>query len=106
MKIAIIGSTQYQERMFEYERELLLAGHEVRLPVFDHSDFDELQVCEANRDMIEWADRVDIVWNRRSLGTVFDFGMAFALRKPIHVVYLEPKTFANVMKWYEEKFKR
>jgi len=35
------------------------------------------------------------------LGSALDFGMAFALRKPVKVVYLEPKTFAGVMKKYE-----
>lgn len=102
MKIAIIGSTSYQNKMQVLKRNLELANvGMVRLPAFDsHPEFDELQVCEYNRRIIEWADVVYVIWDQRSLGTVFDFGMCFALRKPIIVYYLEPKTLAGVMKKY------
>jgi len=102
-KIALIGSTQYESRMREYREALTSRGYEVRTPAFDNLDLDELGVCEYNRSLIEWADEVHIFWDQRSMGTVFDFGMAFALRKPVRVVYLEPKTFAGVMKKYEMK---
>lgn len=102
MRITIIGSTQYREEIFDHETKLIIEGHDVRLPVFDNDPtFDELGICEQNRISIEWADRVDIFWDQRSMGTIFDFGMVFALRKPIKIIYMEPKTFANVMRQYE-----
>jgi nucleoside 2-deoxyribosyltransferase len=102
MKIVIIGSTQYQDKFTILKQKLESEGHEVRIPAFDHHpEFDELQVCEYNRSLIEWSDEVRMIWDRRSTGTIFDFGMTFALRKPFKIEYLEPKTFENVMRKYE-----
>lgn len=104
MKIAIIGSTQYLDRMKEH-RSILLFQYPcywVRLPVLDqHPELDELGILTVNREMIEWADEVHVLWDQRSMGTMFDFGMAFALRKHIKIVFLEPKTFTNALKQYE-----
>ncbi len=106
MKIAIIGSTAYFDKMKEHRIKLMLTDKtgllEVRLPVLDqHHELDELGILTVNREMIELADEVHVLWDQRSLGTMFDFGMAFALRKPIKIVFLEPKTFTNALKQYE-----
>jgi len=102
MKVAIIGSAQYREKFAEHRLQLLEEGHTVWMPALDdHPDLDELGICEYNRKMIRWADRVDIIWDQRSVGTCFDFGMTFMADKPIHIVYLEPKTFKGVMEKYE-----
>jgi nucleoside 2-deoxyribosyltransferase len=101
MKIAVIGSSQYRDRFFKHADAMIKAGNDVRMPAFDdHPDFDELAVCAFNRAAIEWADRVDIIWDQRSTGTIFDFGMAFAMRKPVQIIYLETKTFRGVMEKY------
>ncbi len=101
IKVTIIGSTQYRDRIIRHRSGLIREGHKVEIPAFDDHELDELGICEHNRSLIEWADRVDIFWDQRSMGTIFDFGMAFALSKPIKIIYLEPKTFANVMRRYE-----
>jgi hypothetical protein len=86
----------------KHKAEMEDEGHEVMIPVFDSQPgFDELQISRYNRKMIRWADRVDIIWDQRSVGTVFDFGMTFMAEKPIKIVYLEPKTFKGVMEKYE-----
>lgn len=104
MKIALIGSTGYQHRFQVEAAKLRHLGHTVRSPVFDdHDTLDELGICEHNREMIEWADEVHIIWDARSIGTIFDFGMAFGLQKPIRIIYMEPKTMAGVMRKYERK---
>lgn len=104
MKITLIGTHAYRNKMAEYKSRLESEGHEVKIPAFDsHPEFNELQIFEYNLNVIVWADRVDIFWDQRSFGTVFDFGMTFALGKPIRVVYLESKTVKNGMKQYEEK---
>lgn len=104
MKIFIIGSTQYKQKMIDLSDKLVSEGHEAKTPAFDdHPEFDELEMCEYNRAMIVWADEIRMIWDRRSLGTIFDFGMVFALNKPFKIEYLEPKTFENVMKLYQSK---
>lgn len=104
MKVVIVGSTQYLERINQHADKLRQAGYEVLIPAFDnHIELDELGVCEYNRKLIEKADEVHIVWDQRSFGTMFDFGMAFALKKKVTIIYLEPKTFAGVMRKYEKK---
>lgn len=104
MKIAIIGSTQYKRNMKDFAECLEFEGHEVRIPAFnDHPEFNELEICMHNKSIIEWADEVRMIWDRRSVGTIFDFGMVFALNKPFKIEYLEPKTLENVMKAYQQK---
>jgi len=98
MKITILGSTGLKTKMLRYREQLIEEGHEVKLPAFDsHPEFDELQICEYNRDIIRWADRIDIFWDARSTGFIFDFGMIFMANKPIRVVYLEKKTLTGVL---------
>jgi len=107
MKVVIIGSTQYVEKIKEHKKKLEKEDNDIRIPAFDdHEELDELGVCKYNRELIKWADEVHIIWDRRSMGTIFDFGMAFALEKPIKIIYLEPKTFEGVMKKYEKEKRR
>lgn len=106
MKITLIGSTQYHEKFLEVKERLESEGHEVNIPAFDHhKELDELGVCEYNRDLIEWADAIHLIWDKRSTGTIFDFGMCFMARKPLVIEYLEPKTFEGVMTKYAERTK-
>lgn len=104
-KVAIIGSTQYERtKLIPHRIQLEMQGCEVRMPTFDSEPgLNELEVSERNLAMIEWADEVHIIWDQRSVGTVFDFGMLFALRKRIKIIYLEPKTVTGIMRRYEEK---
>lgn len=103
MKITLIGSTQYKQKFLDHKAKLEAQDHEVIIPAFDdHKELDELGVCEFNRKAIEWADEVHLIWDRRSTGTIFDFGMTFALRKPLKIIYLEPKTFEGVMGKYAD----
>lgn len=103
MKITIIGSTQYLRRMMIYASQMESKGHKVRLPFFDEDMADELELAERNRENIEWADEIHIFWDGRSSGTILDFGIAFGLRKPIKIIFLEEKTIAGIMRKYERK---
>jgi hypothetical protein len=106
MKITIIGSTQYRDKFFVLKNKLESEGHEVCVPAFDdHPQLDDFGVCLYNRGKIEWADQIYLIWDRRSTGTIFDFGMVFMARKPLIIEYLEPKTFENVMRKYAESHK-
>lgn len=106
LKIGIIGSTQYIEKFHDHAEKCRKQGHIVKIPAFDDTpNLDDLGLCKHNREIIEWADQIHIIWDNRSVGTVFDFGMTFALRKPIKMVYLEDKTISGCMLKYEKESK-
>lgn len=102
MRIFIIGSSGYKEKMLQYKITLEAQGHEVEIPALDRfPGKSALWVCSYNRDKIEWADRVDVLWDQRTNGTLFDFGMVFMARKPIHIEYMQEKTWKGLMEEYE-----
>lgn len=104
-KIAVIGSTSYREMMQKHTDCIneTLAGTRARMATFDDVALPELEVCKRNREMIKWADEVDVFWDQRSAGTIFDLGMCFAMRKKIQIQYLGSKTFSNLMGQMEEE---
>ena len=104
MKIFCIGTTSYKHMMEEYREDLSESRPdlEIRIPKFDDYNLDELQICKRNVGDIKWADEVHIFWDQRSIGTIFDFGAVFALGKKIKLVFINQKTFLNVMRWYED----
>ena len=101
-KIFCIGSTSYKHMMEAHALDMMDAGHEVRIPKLDDYELDELQICKRNVEDIKWADEVHIFWDQRSTGTIFDFGAAFALGKKVKLIFINLKTFLNVMRWYED----
>lgn len=102
MKIYILGSTAYQARMQEHAFKLMSQGHEPVVPVFDSDKKGVLSVLTANRMAMEWADEVHLIYDGRSYGSIFDFGMCFAMRKPLKVIYISPKNIVEGMKEYEK----
>jgi len=88
--------------MEEYADTIEDVDIEVRIPKFDDYELDELQICRRNVDDIKWADEVHVFWDQRSIGTIFDFGAAFALGKKVKLIFINLKTFLNVMRWYED----
>ena len=105
MRVVIIGSHRNKEKIEELKSKLEKEGHKIKIPAFDsHPEFNELEICTYNKKLIKWAQKIYIVWDRRSYGTVFDFGMAFALGKEVEVYYLEPKVMENVMTQYAATF--
>lgn len=106
MRIALIGSTQYMEKMQEHANELTVEGHTFEFPALDSvAELGPIEICKYNLEMIKSADEVHIFWDQRSMGTIFDFGMVFALRKKVKIVYMEQKTLKNVMESYEKETK-
>lgn len=68
----------------------------------DQTDAIGLRICRDNRAAIENADAVHVWWNAESRGSLFDLGMAFALRKVIccanPIDATESKSFNNVLR--------
>jgi nucleoside 2-deoxyribosyltransferase len=60
-------------------------GHSVYYPARDTQQEDPtgLTICKANRAAIESADEIHVIWDGESTGSIFDLGIAFALRKKI-----------------------
>lgn len=105
MKIMIIGSTEYQHtRIAKHRRKLEKEGHEVLIPAFDdYPHLTDLEACEHNRTKMAGAQQVHIIWNGRSRGTIGDFFMAFAMRKPVQIIYIEQKSLRGVIEKYAQK---
>lgn len=63
--------------------------HEIHWPPRDTNQEDTTgrNICRQNRDAIASADEVWVWWEGKSEGRYFDLGMAFALGKPIRIVY-------------------
>jgi len=102
-KVALIGSSQYTEKFKEVFDRLTAQGHIVRMPALDdRPELDELGIMEHNRELIEWADEVHVIWDARSIMTIGDWCMAYALRKPIFIAYMEPKRIHNFMMKYHD----
>ena len=82
-----------------------LDGHKVYYPARDTDQNDPIgyRICADNRHAIENADLVAVFFDKKSQGSLFDLGMAFALRKPIKIVNLadlertDGKSFTNMM---------
>lgn len=100
MKICIIGSTQYRDRILEWKKRLEKDNHEVSIPAFDDMMFTALEVCEYNRAIIFEADEVHMFWDQRSPGVLFDFGMVFAFKKRFKIIYMNQITFKDLMEKY------
>lgn len=80
-----------------------VAGDEIYYPPRDTDQDDPLglRICQDNLTAMKECDMVYIVWDGKSQGCLFDFGMAFALGKPIKVIacpeFTETKSFQNAM---------
>lgn len=88
-----------------------LEGHKVYYPARDTDQNDPIgyRICADNRHALENADRVAVFFDKESQGSLFDLGMAFALRKPIEIVNkseIEPtegKSFTNMLLEWEAR---
>lgn len=106
-KIAILGSTQYQQMWFDRKAKREAMGQcEVRIPCLD-GDIGKkektLTIMKKNLELIKWADEIDFIWDARSLGAWGDFCMCFALGKKLNLVFLNDKTIIDCVKQYAEE---
>lgn len=92
-----------------FVRKLEAEGWEVHWPPRDTDQVDPtgLRICADNVAAIRAADKVFIVWDGNSKGSLFDAGAAFALEKEIECLSLpepsEGKSFQNMFRDWEEK---
>ena len=75
--------------------------YDLYVPYEEEQDIDGHLICERNKEAVMEADVVFVWWNPKSEGSVFDFGMCYALGK--NFVVLNPiertphKSFSNVL---------
>lgn len=94
-----------KDALMRFVEELENQGNKVHWPPRDTNQNDPtgLRICKDNRDAIEKADYVYVWWNEESQGSLFDIGMAFALKKRVclinsHlVIKTVNKSFNNVL---------
>lgn len=84
------ATAEYREMLESHARALRSVDIDVHLPHLDtnqeQSGFD---ICRTNMEAIENADLVLVYYTRKSLGTHFDMGVAFSLKKPIIPIGVE-----------------
>ena len=102
MRILVIGSTALQARIQEHALKLMTQGHEPLTPVFDTHKGSVLDILTRNRTVMEMSDEVHLIYDGRSYGSIFDFGMCFAMRKPLKIIYISPKNIVGGMREYEK----
>src|SRR3990167_2397043 len=95
LKIMIIGSTQYRQKMEVHKEQIEWYGHTVKMPLFDSDVRKEIDIVTENKERIKWADEVHLFWDGRSQGTLWDVAVAFALDKPIRIIFLNPLSLRN-----------
>jgi len=94
----IIHSKGLTEKACRLAEKLRAEGHEVYVPgVQTKQDTDEFTIASANRAAMSKADEVRIIWDGTSHGVIFDLGMAFAMKKPLKLEYVIPKSMRGLM---------
>jgi len=97
MNIFIIHSLGLTEKALQYAESLnpkdnwYLPGRHTDQSGSPH------EILKANRDALRESDECHVLWDKSSLGTIFDMGMAYALDKPILVVGLKKNHWVSFM---------
>ena len=96
----------------EYVKKLESNGYKVYYPPRDCDQTDDgigMNICFSHRNAIKGCDEVHVLWYKDSIGSHFDFGMAFAFGKPIILVNnpqkTEHKSYTNVLIELDKKQK-
>lgn len=100
------ASEKDRKALLEYVESKEREGFKVHYPARDTDQEDPvgLEICARNRDAIEASDEVHVMWDPRSTGSLFDLGMAFALRKRVVLINASDveetpsKSFGNVLR--------
>lgn len=93
------------KRLKEYKSNMESAGHEIYYPAdnnpYENTDVIGYKICNENKIAIQESDEVHIFWDSTSHGSLFDFGIAFSLNKPIKLIntvnQTNHKSFGNVL---------
>jgi len=98
--------------MDNYVSKLEANGHKCHYPPrdVDQTDPNGINICSSHRDSLKEDNEVHAYWSKKSEGSVFDFGMLFALNKPLFLINekdTEPdphKSYTNVVLEYAKRW--
>ena len=102
------ASEKQKKEMSEYIVKLKSEGKKVYYPGTDTNQVDLIgyRICNDNRKAIEESKEVHIYFDGNSVGSLFDLGMAFALKKKLYIVNKDEyvitntRSFSNItMEW-------
>jgi len=105
------ASEEQKERMIGYISKLENWGLKVYYPARDTNQEDHIgyRICTDNANAIQNSDEVHIFFDPNSKGTIFDLGVAFALKKKLVIVNpeevkpTEGKSFTNmIIEWSKQ----
>jgi len=102
MKIFIVHSLGLHDKVSAYASKLRSEGHELYVPGTDTPQSASAEdILKYNLKGIKWADEVHVIWDGVSSGTLFDMGSAYALDKPIKIIYVKDRTWYSYAKSYQ-----
>jgi len=106
-RIFIAHSLGLTNKALEYVKKLEQKGYIVYIPGRDTpQNLTAEEILKRNLDAIKWCDEVHVFWDGASYGTIFDLGSAYALGKPIKVVYIKHRTWYSHLREHEGNFLR
>ena len=118
MKVFIIcpvrnASEEQKKQIADYIARKEHEGTSVYYPARDTDQTDTIgiKICDKNAWAIGMADEVHVFWDKNSNGSLFDLGIAWALRKPIVIINADEvseergKSFQNVLLHWTEREK-
>lgn len=102
------ATREQKEAIQDYIARLEQSGDKVHYPARDTDQSgDGVNICKTNRRAIEQSDEVHIFYDPDSAGSLFDIGIAFALRKKLVIANVvdrtEGKSFSNVLLWWSSE---
>ena len=80
------SSEQTKEWIKSYKKIMGLHNYDVHAPYYDTIQEDKFAgyaICRDNAEAIGRSEEVAVLYDQKSYGSVFDLGVAYALRKPI-----------------------
>ena len=80
------SSEQTKEWIKNYKKIMSLHNYDVHAPYYDTIQEDKFAgyaICRDNAEAIGRSEEVAVLYDQKSYGSVFDLGVAYALRKPI-----------------------
>ena len=107
-RIFIIHSLNFKDKerlhvhplVSDYVKKLEANGRDVYFPFRDTPQNKSIpEILKANLKGIKWCDEAHVLWDGTSHGSLFDLGSAYALEKPIKVIYITKRT------WYSHLVK-
>ncbi|PKM70119.1 MAG: hypothetical protein CVU86_07110 [Firmicutes bacterium HGW-Firmicutes-11] len=104
------NATEVQkQKMEKHISKIESQGHTIYYPARDTDQNDGVgyRICTDNLNAMKAADEIHIFWDPSSTGTLFDLGMAFALKKKLKIVNFEEveitrsKSFSNMIRHWQ-----